>query len=268
MPTLNQYSRPLYDNWNPQIAARLLNTVKNPSNTMEAASVFGNPNPRPARTAVYDVSLSGSGTQAYYVDPQEVKRYYPNEGMRLESRIGPNPMIALNPDVVRIYQKDPEFAHAVIRHEAYHGGQQGKLVLKQIYARSSVGNVPLGLWLIEGGVEWAIRRRGQKAPTEFFEKYSGRKSDYCHYRDFVEELEEKQHGIMRQVYRAAARGGPNAAIRLLESVPGIDALIQKYVAKLYSTESGTARYYRSAHGAEFMHARSGYANRAASLAIN
>lgn len=235
MPALNTYNRQLYD-WNPQIAARLLEKAKDPATTHDIAGMMGNPNPRPPKNVGYDHSLKGTGTLAYYFDPQEIKRYDLRAGMELERKLGPHPVMRLSPDVVRIYEQDPEEADAIIYHEQGHGAQQGKMELKQIYAKSSLGTVPLGLMLIEGGNEWALEKRGKTPPTRYMDKRSKRKQPYSVFRDFVYALEEKQHGIMRQVYRAAHKAGPKAAIRLLEAVPGIENLIETYAAELYQSQ--------------------------------
>ncbi len=208
----------------------LLDDAVDVSNTYKVANVFGNYNPRPPKKFLKDHKLQGTGTLAWYLDPQEIKRYDYRAGMELESKLGPHPVIAYNPDIRD--ENDRKYVMAIDAHEKAHGGQQGKMALKQIVAKTKYGDIPLGLMLIEGGVEWALERGGFKPPTRYMDARSSRTPMYSHFRNFVYEIEEKQHGIMRQVYRAAERAGPYAAMRLLEGVPGIQQLVNKYAAKL------------------------------------
>jgi hypothetical protein len=213
----------------PHVARGYLREALDTTATYEAAKLFGNERPRPPMRAFWDGSLRGSGTLAWYLDPQEVKLNYPREGRQLEEMVGSDPIVALSPDVVRMQK---EYASSVITHEKTHGAQQGKLMLKRLHAMTEYGALPIGEMLIEGGVEWAMERRGGKAPSRYMEKESDRKPAYAHFRDFVYELEASQKGIMRQIYRAADRGGMNAVTRLLESVPGMNMIVEKYASKL------------------------------------
>jgi hypothetical protein len=180
------------------------------------------------------MGLRGTDTQAYYIDPKEVKSIHPIAGMQLEAEIGPDPIVAYNPDILK---GSREYRSLVDQHEKTHGGQQGKLKLKDLHVRTSYGELPIGLMLVEGGVEWATEKRGKKAVTRYRDEKTGRKSEYSIYRDFVYELEEKSHGILRQIYRAADRAGPYAAARLLQTVPGISQLLEKYAMKLNAGRS-------------------------------
>ncbi len=232
-------TRELYEpDINPGAARRLLQDFSDVSTTYDVARIFGNDSPRPPKKLFYDTSLRGTGTLAYHLDPQEVKQIYPTKGAILEKELGTEPIHAYNPDIVNF--KNKEYAISVDHHEKAHGGQQGKLQLKKLHAFTQYGLIPVGLMLIEGGVEYALERRGIKPPTRYMDESSGKQS-YSVYRDFVYELEGKQHGIMRQIYRAAAKAGPRAAGRLLEAVPEIDDVINKYAEKLNKLDNLKAR---------------------------
>ncbi|MCX6815323.1 MAG: hypothetical protein NT120_00540, partial [Candidatus Aenigmarchaeota archaeon] len=205
MSILNTLTAELY-NEHPAKVQGLRHEAMDPTSTYKTAKIFGNPDPRPAKTALYDKSLRGTGTLAYNIDPQDVKSVYPAEGMQLEREIGPYPLIGINPDMLKI--KDEDFRSSVLHHEKGHSAQPGKMKLKTIHAFTDYGLVPLGLMLIEGGVEWALERRGIKSPTSYWDKTSRIKQPYSIYRDFVRELDEKQPGIMRQIYRVASRASP------------------------------------------------------------
>ncbi len=228
--SLQGLQRELFEPGVPQHVARgYLREALDTTATYEAARLFGNERPRPPMRAFWDGSLRGSGTLAWYLDPEEVKLNYPREGRQIEEQVGSDPIVALSPDVVR-FQK--EYVGAIVDHEKTHGAQQGKLMLKRLHAMTDYGALPIGEMLIEGGVEWATERRGKKAASRYMEQDACRKPAYAHFRDFVYELEASQKGIMRQIYRAADRGGPNAVVRLLNNVPGIDMIVEKYASKL------------------------------------
>jgi len=200
------------------------------------ASVFGNPEPAPAKWAGYDHKLLGSGVIAYYVNPEEVVDLYPEHHKpivrnELRKELGTTePYIGLNPGILRMPK---EKAYSVIDHEKSHGAQpKGKLALKGIYAVTPVGKVPLGEMLIEGWNEYGLERSGRKPPSRYLDEDGHGKALYSHYRDFVYEVEQQSPGITRQIMRSAKREGPNAAMRLIESVPGIDKLATKYASKL------------------------------------
>jgi len=229
-------------------AGRFLDTrVKNDEVTRYVAGLVDNDNPRPARKAFYDHKLRGTGVFAWYLDPKDVKRIDPVYGARLEAEIGSEPIIAYNPRVVAKYFKgemDPEFMDAVENHEKGHGGQSSKPEINSLYILTPHGAIP-GKALLEGHNEWAqdryneaMAKRGRKvakAPTRYFEKNlkAGEPvPHYVHYRNFVYELEDTQPGVMRQFFRAAKRATMKDAMRVLENVPGIEKIADKYAAKL------------------------------------
>jgi hypothetical protein len=215
--------------------AHLEESRKDVTATYDVAGIYGNKNPNTAGKHYYDKSLMGTGVLAWALDIPEIKETYPFEGIKYENTFGSKPIIAYNPDILKT--NDKEFTKAVVDHEKAHLGQQGKIQLKQIHAFTNYGVLPLGMMLVEGGVEYALEKSGRKPPTRYMDERSSKKQPYSVYRDFVYELEERQHGIMRQVYRAAARAGPRAAGRLLEAVPEFDQLLNKYSAKLNSIQS-------------------------------
>src|SRR3989344_3627410 len=215
---------------NPILARRHLQQAKESvGSTYHAAQVFGNPYPRPPTRTFWDTSLKGTNTIAWYLDPQEVKQEYPMEGLAIEREIGSEPIVAYNPRLLRSRNKN--FIKAVDAHEKAHGGQQGKMKLKKIGAVTRYGPVPLGEMLIEGGVEWALDRYSEKSgvmpPSRYMDQMNGGLSLYGIYREFAHELEGRQNGILRQVYRAAARAGPRDVVRHLETVPGIGEMVDK-----------------------------------------
>lgn len=218
-------------------ARKYLEYAKDPAFTYEMARIFGNSEPAPARDAGYDRRLAGTGILAYYINPEEMVELYPEAQQpyvraALREELGSTePYIGLNPELGRVPR---EFADSVIKHEKSHGAQpKGKLVLKGIYARTPAGNIPLGEMFIEGWNEYGLERKGEKPPSRYFDEMHGYgKALYSQYRDFVYEIEQQSPGITRQIMRAAHRGGPQAAIRLIGSIPDIGNIIAKYAWKV------------------------------------
>ncbi len=202
-----------------------------PALTNEMAVVFGNNEPEPAKLAFYDRSLEGTGTFAYYVNPNEIKELYGGRNLPPFLLDTAEPYIGLNPEL-NLMPK--EFVYSVIDHEKSHGAQQkGKRALSRIRAYTPFGGVPLGTMLVEGWNEYGLERRGRKAPSRYFDELYGYGSTaYSQFRDFVYEVEEQAPGITRQIIRAAGKGGSDSAIRLIEGVPNIDKLVTKYAFKL------------------------------------
>ncbi|MBI3190439.1 hypothetical protein HYZ41_01915 [archaeon] len=228
----SKLTRELYEpDIDPAVARKHLNDSKDASTTYAVAELY-NAIPRPPTKVFYDTSLRGTPVLAWYLDPQDVKTVYPREGELIEREIGPDPIIAHNPDILKSKYKD--FGKAVDDHEKGHGGQPGKMKLKGLHAMTGYGRIPIGEMLIEGGVEWALEKRYKNAPSRQMDKMANKTTSYGLYRDFVYELEEKSPGIMRQVYRAASKASGRAAGRLLENVPGIEELVNKYAKKLHS----------------------------------
>lgn len=207
-----------------------LRDALDPKTTYEMAGLFDNDSPRPPGRVFWHRDLRGSGVLAWYLDPAEVKRAYPKDGEEIEREFGSDPIVALNPDVLKINNR--EYVTSIIDHEKTHGSQPGKQTLKRLGVMTRYGPLHLGEMLIEGGVEWAMEKRGKKAPSKFMQEYGGKKTSYGIYKDFVYDLEARKHGIMRQIYRAAKRGGMNSVIRLLETVPEIDTLVNVYASAL------------------------------------
>lgn len=201
------------------------------ASTYEAAPLFANSSPRPPQDVFFDRGLRGTGTLAWYLDPREVKAAYPKEGAEIEHAIGPHPIMALNPAL--LYVNDRERHRSIAAHEGRHGSQPAKMLLKRLRAVTDYGMMPFGEMFIEGSVEWSMEQRRRKAPSTYFaEEHPHRTPEYKIFKHMIYDLEERQHGIVRQVYRAAQRGGANAVVRLLGSVPGINNLMNEYAAKL------------------------------------
>jgi len=216
--------------------SKYLDYALDPSVTHEMSRVFGNSEPAPAKWAGYDHKLLGSGVIAYYVNPEEVVDLYPEYQkptvrQELRKELGTTePYIGLNPGIMKMSK---EKAYSIMDHEKSHGAQpKGKLALKGIYAVTPAGEIPLGEMLIEGWNEYGLEKSGRKPPSRYLDEDGNGKALYGHYRDFVYEIEQNSPGITRQIMRTAKRAGPNAAMRLIESVPGIDKLATKYAYKL------------------------------------
>ncbi len=218
-------------------AQKYIKEALDPRSVHEMARDFGNNAPAPAKSAGYDFDLKGTPVIAYYVHPREALDFYPDHlkpvaEQYLKREFGTlDPYIGLNPALPEMDRKIGKgFGTAVLEHEKGHGAQpKGKFVLKSIYARTPFGEIPLGEMIVEGMVEYALERRGKKPPSRYFDEIEGEgKATYSQYRNFVYEMEGKSPGITRQIMRAATRGGPNAAIRLIQSVPDMDKIIAKY----------------------------------------
>lgn len=206
--------------------------------TYQAAPEFANSTPRPPKRALYDKNLRNTGTLAWYLDPLEVKATYPREGAEIERAIGSEPLMGLNPDL--LYVKDKKKHRSIARHEGRHGAQPGKQIIKRLQAITDYGALPVGLMFIEGSVEWSLERWKEKAPSTYMaEESPHRTPTYKIFKDFVYDLEKRQKGIVRQIYRAAQRGGPNAVIRLFNEVPGIEELTNYYAAQLNGNKKMT-----------------------------
>jgi len=226
----------------------LRESVKDDDATRYVARLLGNDTPRPARLAVYDPKLVGTGVLAWYLDPQEVKEVYPRHGRLLEQELGTEPVIAYNPDPVREYLKTGRGGkriRSVAAHEKGHGGQPGKVKLKQLKVHTHFGPFPLGEALGEGHNEYALDRRYEemtkkgidveRAPTRDFEEHLRPGEPvpaYIHYRELVYELEHANPGIMRQVFRAAHRATLGDVVRLLNTVPDVGKIVNKYAGKI------------------------------------
>ena len=206
------------------------------ASTYEAAHLFANSRPRPPKHALFDRSLRNTSALAWYLDPMEVKSVYPREGAQIEREIGSDPIMGLNPEL--LYVKDRKKHKSIAGHEGTHGSQPAKMQLKSLYAVTEHGYLPFGLMLIEGAVEWSMEKRNRKAPSTYMaEEAPGHSPMYQTFKNFIYDLEARQKGIVRLVYRAAQRGGPNAVIRLLNNVPGINELTNEYAAKINGRRS-------------------------------
>ncbi|MBI2076165.1 MAG: hypothetical protein HYT72_02875 [Candidatus Aenigmarchaeota archaeon] len=217
-------------------ARRYLEYALDPSFTREMAAIFGNAEPAPAEIAFYDAKLSGTGELANYLRPEEVAELYNGDREFVMSRIREErgttkTQMALSPDLLKM----PEaLVYAVIDHEKSHGAQpKGKLAMKGIHAYTPFGVLPLGEMLVEGWAEYGLERKGRKPPSRYFDEIYGHgKTAYSRFRDLVYEVEEQSPGITRQIMRAARRGGPNAAIRLIEGIPNIENIVTKYACSM------------------------------------
>lgn len=202
-----------------------------PALTNEMAGVFGNDNPAPAKAAFFDHSLEGTGTYAYYCHPQEIKDLYGGRNLPHSLLKDTEPYIGLSPDLLKMPR---DLAHSVIDHEKSHGAQpNGKLALLNIHAYTPAGMIPMGRMLVEGWNEYGLEKSGRKPPSRYFDGMHGQGNNpYSHFRDFVYELEQNTPGITRQIIRSARKGGPDAAMRLIESIPDIGNMATKYAARL------------------------------------
>lgn len=245
------------DRVSPVAARRFLDrSVEDDEATRYVADLLDNDDPRPARTALYDEKLRGTSVLAWYLDPSEVKKSNPVYGSMLEQELGSEPVIAYNPEVVSRHLRgktDPGVLKSIEAHEKAHGGQPAKQEMKRIRARTRYGEMPLGEALLEGFVEYALDKRhdamkrkglsAPRAPTRYFEestKPGEPTPHYVHYRNMVYEIEGAQPGTMRQVFRAAKRASMHDAMRLLETVPGINEIVEKYAGKLAGTQRKVA----------------------------
>lgn len=235
----------------PKEAAKGLQEAASHTNvTHDIARHYGT-EPRPARTFWYDPDLVGTGTQAYNIDPKEVRKMSPYMAMFLENEIGPDPGIGVNPEVVskqsglrsqirRLYRNSFDMAERVYvglrnkiyKHEAGHGGQQGKMEAKQVVAQTAYGTLPIGEIMIEGGLEVALEQTGHGAPSREFDAMSGGRSSYGLYRDLVYRLEQKRKGISTEFLRVADKYGPKAAAELLAKVPDVGGILTEYAGVL------------------------------------
>ena len=204
------------------------------ASTYEAAPMFANSDPRPPTRIFFDKDLKNTSTLAWYLDPREVTATYPREGREIERQLGSDePVMAINPKLV--YMNDWKKHRSIAAHEGRHGSQPAKLLLKSVYAMTDSGFLPLGEMFIEGSVEWSMEQRNRKAPSTYMaEEHPRHTPMYTTFKNLIYDLEARQNGIVRQVYRAAQRGGPNAVVRLLNEVPGIGELTNEYASKLNS----------------------------------
>lgn len=218
-------------------AQRYLKYAMDEQFTQEMARVFGNDDPAPVKHAFFDRSLENTGVLAYYVNPGEVvdlcpENQRPQAMSYLQQEFGTlEPYMGLNP---KLLEMDEKLVYSAIKHEQGHGAQpKGKLALKGIYAHTTLGDLPLGEMFIEGWNEYGLERKGEQSPSQYFDKVQGRGTTlYSQYRDFVSEVEQRSPGITRQIVRAAKKGGPNAAMRLIETIPDIDKLVTRYAERI------------------------------------
>ena len=214
---------------------KYLDVALDPTFTNKMARAFDNDEPAPAKHVAYDPSLRNTGVLAYYVNPEEVVDLHPEYNRplvrsALKQQIGTtDPYMGLNPE---LQYMDEEFVHSAIKHEQGHGAQpKGKLALKGIRARTSLGNVPLGEMFIEGWDEYTLEKRGEKPPSRYMDESQG-SSLYSQYREFVRDVEQSAPGVTRQIMRAAEKAGPEAAMRVIETIPDVNGIITKYAGKL------------------------------------
>lgn len=202
-----------------------------PELTKEMATVFGNDETDSVQKVFYDHELEGTPTKAYQVSPKEIAELYGDRNLPQSLLDTTVPYIALSPDLKRMPK---DLAEAIIDHEKAHAAQpKGKLALLGIYARTLFGTIPLGRMLVEGWTEYGLEKRGTKPPSRYFDEMYGKGTTaYSQFRDFVYDVEDQSPGITRQIVRAARKGGPNAAVRLIESIPNIDSIATKYATRL------------------------------------
>lgn len=229
----------------PEQSRDFLHKLSRPEVTFGAAEYFSADTCRPPENIFYDNRLSGTGALAYVVDPREVGETYPVIGKQLEKELGSDKSaMGINPDLPVAYYRgriDNSFVDAVADHEHIHPAQPAKLEMKRLGYESRFGYMPLGEMITEGSTEWALERRQEEmakkgkfaagAPSRYFDRTAG-KSTYGIYRDFIYEIEKKEKGITRQLWRAAKRGGANSVARLLQTVPGIEEILDKYAYEL------------------------------------
>jgi len=202
--------------------------------TKKAAKFFGS---YPKTVAYYavDTTLEGTGTLAFHLDPEDVKESNPVLGEKLEAKYK-GIIQAVSPKYLDIWLENEQLARSIDDHEKVHAAQPAKPRIKKIIAVTPYGNLRVGEMLIEGSAERALEWMDKKPPSKYFDR-TGEEATYSVYRNFVEDLEKASSGITRLVFRAAKRastpdGGTDSAIRLLNTVPGIEKLIAKYTHKL------------------------------------
>lgn len=212
-------------------ADKLAEYAMDPSFVRDIAATLGNDEHIPPVIAFPDYELVGTGTYAYNLRPDEVvdlvgDKYLPPS--MLDTTVQ---YIRFNPEVLNMPE---DFAYSVIDHEKTHAAQpKGKLALKSIYADTPFGFLPVGEMLMEGWTEYSLERRGKKAPSRHFDEMHGYgNTAYSQYRQFVYDVEGQSPGITRQIVKAARKGGPNAAMKLIESIHGIDDIVAKYAGRL------------------------------------
>jgi len=212
-------------------ANKLAEYAMDPSFVRDIATTLGNNEPIPPVKAFLDYELVGTGTYGYNLRPDEVidlvgDKYLPPSMLDTTVQyIGFSPELLNMPD---------NFAYSVIDHELTHAAEpKGKLALKSIYADTPFGFLPVGEMLMEGWTEYSLEKRGKKSPSRHFDEMHGYgNTAYSQYRQFVYDVEGQSPGITRQIVKAARKGGPNAAIRLIESIPDIDSIVTKYAGRL------------------------------------
>jgi hypothetical protein len=229
----------------PEQSRDFLRKLSRPEVTYDAAKYFSPDTCRPPENIFYDNRLSGTGIQAYVVDPREVGETYPVLGKQLETELGSDkPAMGVSPDLPVAYYRGrigKSFIDAVADHEHIHPAQPAKLEMKRLGYESAFGYVPLGEMIVEGSTEWALERRKEEmakkgkfvagAPSRYFDRM-GQKSTYGIYRDFIYEIERKEKGITRQLWRAAKHGGANSVAKLLQNVSGIEEILDRYAYEL------------------------------------
>jgi hypothetical protein len=219
------------------VAERYLNAASDPSFTLKMASIFENTEPAPAVRVFYDPKIKDTDVLAYYNNPREVLELCPNDqreliSLLLKGKTGNlEPYIALNPGILT---EPEELVYSVIKHEQSHAAQpKGKLTMLGVYADTPFGSIDLGRMFVEGWNEYGLEKKGEKPPSRYFdEMYGYGKAAYSQCRDFVYDVEAQSPGITRQIMRAASKGGPNAAISLIEGIPNIGKIVTEYAWKL------------------------------------
>ncbi|MCX6819585.1 MAG: hypothetical protein NT129_06335, partial [Candidatus Aenigmarchaeota archaeon] len=101
---------------------------------------------------------------------------YEAEKSAIESAIGPNVVIAYNPDIV----KDPKLRKKVATHEGVHLAQRGKRELLKLYASTPFGIFSIGHALVEGGNELVTEKIGEEKSGAYHKEYqfAKRVNDY------------------------------------------------------------------------------------------
>lgn len=164
----NYQSVGTYSNWG-KYMPELYDTTLDASR--KAAARYGTKTRYPTHVA-FEPRLSGTQIGAFQSDD-------PYQGI----------MVAYNPDIT--LSKDKQFPKLIAAHEGYHLSQPGKKNLSKIYADVNGYSFPLGLALLEGGVEHAVESDFGKAPSQA----------YRHYKDLAVAFDSKMP--LKDIYNTA-----------------------------------------------------------------
>ena len=189
------------------------------------------------RTNERDASVYLDGTKK----GTEILGYEIDSIPELEDYIGPNDIIAFNPD---LYNMPREIKESASKHEWVHHYTEGKTPISLIGARTIYGDIPLGTMLVEGATEYLLEKSGHRRPSEVMKNLTNQTPLYDIYFRMVDELENSEPGILSKIHNISDDAinffgdegyiiGAMNVVRELEDVPDINNIIDKYSRELY-----------------------------------